>query len=68
MTNYETELVNEHLSLDLYRSKGKTRNKISFKDLSLQENLNYIKYTLKDSKEAFDLFQVTRDYFKGTEE
>ena len=61
--DYETELVQDHLSLDIYRVKGKSRNKISFNDLTLQENLNYIKYTLKDSQEAFDLFKVTKDTF-----
>lgn len=61
--DYETELVHEHLKLDIYRAKGKSRSKISFNDLTLQENLNYIKYTLKDSNEAFDLFKVTKDTF-----
>ena len=55
--------MQDHLALDIYRAKGKTRSKISFNDLSVQENLNYIKYTLKDSQEAFDLFKVTRDTF-----
>ena len=49
MKDYESELVKEHLQLDIYRAKGKSRNKISFNDLTLHENLNYIKYTLKDS-------------------
>ena len=61
--DYEVELVQEHLKLDIYRAKGKTRNQISFNDLSLQENLNYIKYTLQDSNEAFNLFKVTKDTF-----
>jgi hypothetical protein len=39
--------------MDVYRAKGKSKNKISFADLTLHENLNYIKYTLKDSDEAF---------------
>lgn len=47
--DYEAELVQDHLGLDIYRAKGKTRNQISFKDLSVHENLNYIKYTLKNS-------------------
>ena len=33
--DYEVELVKEHLKLDIYRTKGKSRNKISFNDLSL---------------------------------
>ena len=51
------------MSLDLYRAKGKTKSKISFNDMTLEENLNYIKYTLKDSDEAFKLFEITRDTF-----
>ena len=66
--DYEIELVKEHLGLDLYRAKGKSWNKISFKDLSLHENLNYIKYTLKNAKEAFHLFNITRDSFCDTAE
>ena len=61
--DYETELVQEHQMLDIYRAKGKTYNKISFNDLTVQENLNYIKYTLKNSNEAFDLFNVTKEKF-----
>ena len=63
MKDYESELVKEHLQLDIYRAKGKSRNKISFNDLTLHENLNYIKYSLKDSQAAFDLFKVTKDTF-----
>lgn len=40
----------------MYRAKNKKT--ISFTDLTLQENLNYIKYTLKDSKEAFQMFDI----------
>lgn len=40
------EVVKEHLNLDLYRRYGKTQGKISFNDLTLHENLNYIKHTL----------------------
>lgn len=42
--------------MDVYRAKDISRNKISFADLTIQENLNYIKYTLKNSEEAFELF------------
>ena len=56
--DYEGEIVNEYHQLDIYRAKGKAKNKISFNDLSVQENLNYIKFTLKDSDEAFKLFEV----------
>ena len=43
-------------------------NTISFKDLSLHENLNYIKFTLKDSKEAFHMFDITKDAFESSPE
>ena len=62
--DYESNVYTDHLSLDLYRAKGKSKSKISFKDLSLQENLNYIKYTLKDTNEAFDMFNITKYSFK----
>ena len=65
--DYEAELVREHLELDIYRAKGKSRNTISFKDLSLHENLNYIKYDLKDSHEAFHMFSITQDAFDTPE-
>ena len=61
--DFENDVYADHLALDLYRSKGKSKNKISFKDLSLQENLNYIKYTLKNTDEAFDLFKITQYSF-----
>jgi len=65
--DYEHETVQDHLNLDIYRVKGKSRDRISFKDLSLHENLNYIKFTLKDSKEAFNLFEITKDAFDSAE-
>ena len=61
--DYESDIYSDHLSLDLYRTKAKSKTKISFKDLSLQENLNYIKYTLKDTNEAFDMFNITKYSF-----
>lgn len=57
------QIVQEHLNLDIYRAKGKSRSKISFNDLTLQESLNYIKYTLKDSKEALNMFLITKEHF-----
>ena len=33
--DYESNVYTDHLSLDLYRAKGKSKSKISFKDLSL---------------------------------
>ena len=47
--------------MDLYRAKGKSKNKISFNDLTLHENLNYIKFNLKNSDEAFKMFEITKD-------
>ena len=33
--DYENDVYADHMALDLYRTKGKSKNKISFKDLSL---------------------------------
>jgi hypothetical protein len=44
--SYETEVVKYGNMLDLYKRKDKSKNKISFNDLTLHENLNYVKYTL----------------------
>ena len=52
--------------MDLYRSKGLSKSKISFNDLTLQENLNYIKYDLKNTHEAFSLFDITKDKFNSS--
>ena len=54
--------------MDLYRSKGLSHSKISFNDLTLQENLNYIKYDLKNTHEAFKLFDITKEKFNYTSE
>lgn len=63
---YEAAVVDKFNALDLYRTKGKSRSKISFNDLSLEENLNYIKHTLKTSDDAFKLFEITKEKFKST--
>ncbi len=46
---YEKKIVDQYHKLDVYRAKGKERSKISFNDLTLVENLNYIKHNLKNS-------------------
>lgn len=58
MKDYETEVVQDHYSLDLYRTKGKTRSKISFNDLTLHEQLNYVRWNLKDTREGFQMFEI----------
>ena len=60
---YENQLVNDYMSKDLYLTKNKSRTKISFNDLTLDENLNYIKYSLKSSDDAFKLFDITKQKF-----
>lgn len=65
---YEKKIVDQYHKLDLYRSKGKTKNKISFNDLTLQENLNYIKFNLQNSDEAFKLFEITKTKFENNPE
>lgn len=37
ISNYEAALVRDHLGLDLYRSKNKSKTQISFNDLTLSE-------------------------------
>ena len=44
---YENDVLADHQSLDIYRAVGKSQDRISFNDLTLQQNLNYIKYTMK---------------------
>ena len=61
ITEYEKAIVANHEATDLYRLKGKSKAQISFNDLSLEENLRYIKYDLENSHEAFKLFKITRD-------
>lgn len=60
---YETEIVNKYEQMDLYRAVGKNYKQISFNDLTLAQNLNYIKYNLKNSHEAFKLYDITKDKF-----
>ncbi len=52
VADYEQVVVQDHLALDLYRAKGKKYSQISFNDLSVHEQLNYVKYSLKDTREA----------------
>jgi len=46
--------------LDIYKAKGHVSN-LSFRDLTVNENLNYIKHSLKNSTEAFALFKITSE-------
>jgi hypothetical protein len=68
VANYERKVIDEYHKLDLYRAKDKPRAKITFNDLTLTENLNYIKHNLKDSNEAMELFQTTRKKFGNSPE
>ena len=52
----------------MYRAKGKDQSRISFNDLTLPENLNYIKYTLRNSDEAIKLFEITQAKFEASPE
>ena len=60
---YEDKIVKEYTALDLYKSKGLSMSKITFNDLSLQENLNYVKFNLKNTHEAFKMFEITKEKF-----
>lgn len=59
---YEQEQLEEYHALDLHRSKiglyGKNQP-LSFNDLTLEENLNYVKHDIKNSRDAFRLYEVT---------
>jgi hypothetical protein len=41
--------------------KGKSRTQISFKDLTLSEQLNYVKWNLKDTREALTMFDIVKE-------
>ena len=43
---YETRIVEKYRDLDIYQKKKKNYKQISFNDLTLNENLNYVKYSL----------------------
>lgn len=58
VADYEQVVVQDHLALDLYRSKGKSYTQISFNDLTVHEQLNYVKYNLKNTKEALLMFDI----------
>lgn len=49
LMQYEKQVIEKYHGMDVYRAKGKARSKISFTDLTLTENLNYIKHNLKNS-------------------
>jgi hypothetical protein len=68
VAQYEKHIVEQYHQLDLYRTKGKPKAKISFTDMTLTENLNYVKYNLKTSEEAFDLFKITSTRFSSNPE
>jgi hypothetical protein len=59
--DYEQKIVEKYNQKDLYRSKGLSYSKISFNDLTLQENLNYVKFNLKDTHDAFRIFDETKE-------
>jgi hypothetical protein len=68
VAQYEQKIIDEYHKLDVYRAKGKERSKISFNDLTVQENLNYIKYNLKNSEEAFKMFEITQRKYQQNPE
>ena len=60
---YETRIVEKYRDLDIYQKKKKNYKQISFNDLTLNENLNYVKYSLQNTHEAFSLFDITKPNF-----
>jgi hypothetical protein len=65
VADYEVAVIEKHHGKDLYRSKGKSRGQISFNDLTLEENLMYIKHDLADVQEAFHIFDITKGNYSG---
>ena len=55
---YELDVYNEYKNSDLYQKYNK--GIVKFGDLSLQENLNYIKFNIINSKEIFKLFNEVK--------
>ena len=68
IAQYEKNIIDQYHKLDVYRTKGKDRSKISFNDLTLQENLNYIKYNLKNSDDAFKMFEIVQRKYQSNPE
>jgi hypothetical protein len=64
INDYETTVVEKYHAKDIFRVKGKSGKQISFIDLTLEENLSYVKYNLKDVQEAFSLFEITKAKFE----
>lgn len=54
INNYETELYNEFRNLDIYNKYQK--GIVKFSELSLAENLNYVKFNLKNSQDLFKMY------------
>ena len=68
VAQYEKEIIDKYHKLDLYRAKGKPRAKISFNDMTLVENLSYIKHNLQTSEQAFELFKITQVKYESNPE
>jgi len=54
LNNYETELYNEFRNLDIYNKYQK--GIVKFTELTVAENLNYIKFNLKNSQDLFKMY------------
>ncbi len=61
MKQYEAAIVDEHHRLDVFRTKGKNRKQMSFKDLNLPETLNYIKNNLGNIEEAYQIYSIKKE-------
>lgn len=59
LNTYELEVYNEFKKLDLYDKYNK--GIIEFKDLSVEENLNYVKFNLKNTNELFKMYTEVRE-------
>lgn len=62
---YEDQVFESYWQLDInyWLKKGKSK----FSDLTLQDNLQYIKQDITSPNDALSLFEETKDTFPGPE-
>lgn len=64
INQYELEVYNEFKKLDLYAKYNK--GQVKFGDLTLDENLNYIKFNITNSSDLFKMYRevINKDFVK----
>jgi hypothetical protein len=68
INQYELEVYNEFKKLDLYSKYNK--GQVKFGDLTLDENLNYIKFNITNSSDLFKMYRevIHKDFVKYNKE